>query len=242
MNLFKANIRFDGERTCLHYYLCAYLAGRIGHDPLSESIINFKNGNPEHIQAWIDCAVKRLRAIRPSGFLIIRALGSDETEAAPDLVEPLDLLGRAIAEKYKGKWIPQLLSKTRCTKPLHRISTREERYKEMANVNRVNSSLTDLKGRWILLIDDVVTTGVTARYIIRALKAVDKSVFVIVFSLARTDYDPGFNQQLDLQGDNYSWNDNQTWALHEPEPFYLPKLLAEQDKNFDFGNSNTFIS
>ncbi|MGN6637343.1 MAG: hypothetical protein ACTHJ8_00415 [Mucilaginibacter sp.] len=83
-NLFKANIRFDGDKTCLHYYLCAYLTGRMGHDPLSESIINFKNNNPEHVQAWIDCAVQRVKYLQPQGFLLVRALRSGETEVIPD--------------------------------------------------------------------------------------------------------------------------------------------------------------
>lgn len=241
MNLFKTNIRFDGEKTCLHYYLCAYLTAKVGNDPLSESIINFKNGSPEHVNAWIDCAVKRIKPLRIGGHLIIRSLHSDETEVETDSTHPLDLLGRAIAAKYRCTYLPSLLSKTRPTRPLHRIATKSERVQELTGVYQVDRTLTELSGRWILLIDDVVTTGVTARAIIRALKAADRSVFIIVFSLARTDYDPAINKHLDLHGDSYIWNSDKAWVLQEQSPFYLPGLLAAQDKNLDFGDPDCYV-
>jgi hypothetical protein len=212
----------------------------MGRDPLSESIINFKNGNPEHVQAWIDCAVRRVRYLRPQGFLLVRALRSSETTVALDSDQPLDRLGQAIAAKCKATWLPQLLTKSRPTQPLHTLHTRAGRLAELDNVYQVDGSLTDLKYRRILVLDDVVTTGVTARCIIRALKAAERSMFVMVFSLARTDYDPLGNQRLALDGEAYKWADT-SWIAQEPAQFYLSKLLAGQDKHFDYGDPDTYV-
>ncbi|MGN6637344.1 MAG: hypothetical protein ACTHJ8_00420 [Mucilaginibacter sp.] len=110
----------------------------------------------------------------------------------------------------------------------------------MDNVYRVDRSLTDLKYRRILVLDDVVTTGVTARCIIRALKAAERSVFIMVFSLARTDYDPLGNRQVTLDGDAYKWSER-SWIAHEPSQFYLPQLLTGQDKDFDYGDPDTYV-
>lgn len=241
MNLFKANIIFDGERTCLHYYLCAYLTRHFGRDALSESILNFKKMHAHDVNAWVDCAVKRLKPLRLGGLLVIRALHSDETLATGKGKDALDQLGKAIADKYHGQYLPMLLTKTRPTKPFHQIATKSEREHELADVYQVDCSLTDLKDRRILLVDDVVTTGVTARTIIRALKAAERSVFVIAFSLACTDYDPAFNVNLELRGNTYNWNQDNSWTVQEPSLRYLPKLLAAQDRNFNFGDPDTFV-
>jgi hypothetical protein len=61
--------------------MCHYRLKSSGSDELSKSIIQFKNRNDHHVNAWIDCAVQEFKKeLIKEDVVIIRALGHQEIQ------------------------------------------------------------------------------------------------------------------------------------------------------------------
>lgn len=91
------------------------------------------------------------------------------------------LLARAVGNKFKITVDPYSLKRTRWTEPQVNLKGRERKM----NVKGAFEVVNDIKGRRVLLIDDVYTTGATAAECSKVLKK-SGAEDVCVLTLART--------------------------------------------------------
>jgi predicted amidophosphoribosyltransferase len=167
-----------------HYHLCYYLPRSVGRDELSRSLLNFKLSVPEDIQGWIDRALCLLpQDLFPPGICVVRALHHDELVANSGYATPLDLLGAALAANFKGRYLPQILRKSRSVRKINQLPT-AEREVELRDIYYICMDPTGHSGSY-LLIDDILTTGTTARAIIDALLCMRPDCQITLFTLAK---------------------------------------------------------
>jgi len=204
--MLQAQITGVGQRTYPHYFLCYYSGMSTGPDWLSTSLLNFKRDTTNTVAAWSDCAASAIRSLQlPPDTLLIRALYSHETTVAAGADMPLDRLCRTIASRCRLTYLPGLLGKTRPSFPLHQLPSVPDRRTELDKVYRLNPGLLT-PHQPILLIDDLLTTGLTAINIIKAIRTVVPDVRLSLFTLAKTEFAPDINKKLDLKGSEYQWN------------------------------------
>ena len=92
-----------------------------------------------------------------------------------------ELLGEPIANLLKVPMMPDILKRTRYTRPQMELSA-EERWKNVEGLF-TSSNMNFLKGKKILLVDDVMTTGATVNECSRVLmEAGAKEVQVLVLA------------------------------------------------------------
>ena len=168
------------------YYLGYYVPRRFQlDDPLSESILQVKNGNPTWTSAWATALGEELpQNLQPN--LILRALGSSEVNAFTD--RPMDSVGAVLAKKWPNAlYQPNSLSKTHSTQPLKFLG-RQERINEVSGsyLFSTPSALAQIAGPTIMILDDIVTTGSTMSEIVRAIQEVIPDAEMICVSLAMT--------------------------------------------------------
>ncbi len=95
------------------------------------------------------------------------------------------LLARELARITGGKYVPLALERVRPTRPQTRLSARARRENLKGAFAVAAAARAEVDGREILLVDDVFTTGSTARACARALKAAGCGPLrVAVFALA----------------------------------------------------------
>jgi len=159
-----------------------------GHDETSKQLLKFKNGNEDTINKWISLIIQNCNF--PPVDYIVRPLSSEETELTYD--KPLDKLGDALYEKYATDYWPDLLTKSRPTKPL-KLLDKTARFNEINNVYSFDNSLFPVSyfnnnSLDILIIDDTITTGTTLKEINRAISASigDDNYNLYIFTLLRT--------------------------------------------------------
>ena len=80
-----------------------------------------------------------------------------------------------------------------------------------------------------MLIDDILTSGATAREIIRSILVDYPSADILVFTLANTHNDAILNQKISLASTNYVWQEK-NWQLVEDgqEEYLTPQLLVDK--------------
>src|ERR1700738_2174215 len=134
MALQQTSIHYNKVIAYPHYYLCNYLPLSTGRDTLSYSLLKFKRAQQPDLNGWIDCSLEMLGAagIAP-GTTIIRALHHDETAIREDKPVALDLLGKALAERFHGFYRPTLLFKSRRAREIRKLG-REEREAELKGI------------------------------------------------------------------------------------------------------------
>jgi ATP-dependent DNA helicase RecQ len=219
-----------------HYFLCHYLPVTAGIDPPSRSLLKFKRAAQPDLDGWIDCALLALREMEPPlspDTIIVRALGHQETSIhTPPLQTSLDLLGQAIATQFHCRYFPYLLIKTRPTRP-NKGLTVEQRNAELQDVYSVAAQTTSTTlpaqttsttpvdptpAIWaaptpppFLLIDDLLTTGATARTIISALRLQFPARPIRVFTLGKVTQEAGLNHRSPLVGTIYRLEGTAGW-------------------------------
>jgi hypothetical protein len=223
-------IEVDGERI-LHYYLCHYKPMSSGFDRLSKSLIRFKNGSLIDLKAWTSCVIESLPATLLSKPIIVRALGSLEIDIVGNY-SPLDHIGKRLAAHLQGYYLPSLLSKRTIT-PAAKTLTRREREEVFTNLYSFEG--TDFPSTTILVLDDIVTTGMTLRAIIRSIRKILPTISIISYTLASTEWHSQLNARIDLQSGQYQWKDQLGWSIVNedvPANIAIQELRASIQNNF----------
>jgi ComF family protein len=164
---------FDAARAAVAY-----------DDTSRDLILAFKHGDATHLVTTL-------------GPWVMRAAG--EFQGAVDMVMPVPLhrwrllarrynqagiLARFIARGWRVPFVHDVLVRVKRTESQGH-KTRAERLKNVAGAFRVlPARRADIKGRCILLVDDVYTTGATVNACARALKRAGASA-VYVVTIAR---------------------------------------------------------
>lgn len=220
MGLQMSKIEYWPRRYVEHYYLCNYRPLHTGSDKLSHSLLRFKNALGFDLKAWIDCTVGELRQLDiPDDVIVIRALGSQETGIDRHANTALDQLGRAMADVLNLRWMPWLIGKSGPTRPLKSLAAKERRA-ELSHAYCLAGSYFDLNDKRLLLIDDILTTGITITSIIRLVKQSFPRARFKVFTLAKSDYQSRLNRALRLSGPTYQWKQSGGWRVAEPASEY----------------------
>ena len=185
-----------------HYYLCRYLPLTSGIDTVSRSLLKFKRGAQPDLDNWLTrtvCSLKAKPVTLPPNTIIIRALHHKETMAAQPRPTSLDLLGQTLSGHFHFPYLPGLLRKTRPTNRIQGL-TRTQREAELQDVyyldpTPLNPTLLNPTSfsqtppipntPSLLLIDDILTTGATARTIIHTLRNTCPTSTITIFTLAK---------------------------------------------------------
>jgi predicted amidophosphoribosyltransferase len=214
MELIRSKIKC-GDTWFTHYYLCPYLPLAAGSDPLSLSLLKFKQRIQPDLNAWIDCSARLLGRLHFfSDTIIIRPLRHDETTARPDFPSALDLLGQTLAMQIGCRYLPTLLTKSRTTLPNKHL-TRRERWSQLGDVYHLTTTppadktthspdltpppdptagasnshtIPYAPSTPFLLIDDILTTGTTMRALISTIRRTYPDCPIKAFTLTRADY------------------------------------------------------
>lgn len=224
-------IEVTGERIP-HYYLCHYKPLSSGFDRLSKSLIGFKKGNPIDLEAWTSCAVESLSDLPLSHPLILRALHSQET-SVNNQGSPLDHLGVSLTDSLSGPYLPSSLTKAHATLPMKQLS-RVKREKEIIDV--YSFTPPNISFESILLIDDIMTTGITIGAIVRSVRKMTPHVPIVSFTLASTDSTSRLNDVLPLQSPTYSWSEEVGWNVAEAVPHRIAVNALRESIRCNFSN------
>lgn len=153
------------------------------NDASRDFILGFKHGDQTHsvvsMVPWLKQA------------------GADLWKAQADLIVPVPLhrwrllrrrynqaalIGQAIAKEMKIAFVPDALLRTRATVTQGHLNAKE-RHKNVRAAFSMNPKRS-VKGRKVVLVDDVFTTGATVKECVKALKAAGAAE-VYVLTLAR---------------------------------------------------------
>ena len=110
-----------------------------------------------------------------------------------------ELVAREAAKSLSGEFISNLLFKVKDVPPLSRMSAAKRR-KAVRNAYKFNNNF-DIKGKSVLLIDDIFTTGATVNECSRILKLNGaKTVFAICVAETRQkgSYKENFDERKNL--------------------------------------------
>lgn len=207
-----------GNYSVDHFYLCHYRPkSSSGHDRLSHSLLNFKNGIQPDVRAWIECSVAELvRIFSNSRAVIVRALDHSETNATES--SPMQKLCDHIEKQIGLKNASAALSKRQPTQKLSLLS-RKRRFEETAGAYVVNAE--SLSSNRILVVDDILTSGATMTAIINAIKNVRPTASIKLFTFAFCEHFSEINDSLTLTGSQYAWAQQSGWRMQEDEGYYL---------------------
>ena len=159
------------------------------HDKVSISVKDgFKANDENHVKFWSKIAADSIKECFFDNYElpidhVIRVLGSNELESSGK--SPLDTLGKSIASALECNYSPELLKKSRKTRPLKLTNLRSERVEELTGVYQVSEGVIENQDN-ILLIDDICTSGTTAKVIANAINKIYPDVAIFFFVLAKT--------------------------------------------------------
>jgi ComF family protein len=159
------------------FYGTLLLAGGLYAPPLSKAIQRFKyRGCSElarGLATLVDQRVGELELARHDLFVPVPL---HPTRLADRGYDQAALLARALARRHSARFAPRLLERVRET-PHQAGLERSARAKNMVGAFRQRQAIGS--GR-VVLVDDVVTTGATARACLRALGAAGSEVLSVV--------------------------------------------------------------
>jgi len=162
--------------------------------------------------------------------MILRALGCNETKRDQYLSKGLYRLGVSLSWVFNCDHFPGIIYKKKISEPLKSLGIKE-RKAALEGVYAADNNITNLNGRKVLLIDDVVTTGTTVCAIISAILKIFPETKIEVFALAWT---PTREQQICLEQQQ-----NEVMFLNEPEAGYGGlRGSGWVDQDFEKGETN----
>lgn len=227
----ERRIKFGDNKSIKLWHLFYYFPSKSAWDNNAQLILDFKSNSRSAAEYLLDCSLRELQGYElKEEILVIRGLKSSETRAVLDKWSAMDWLGQGIATGIGGIYIPQLLEKKRVTQPLKQLRARQ-REGELENVYGLRDLGLCLNNRNILLLDDVVTTGATARAIVRAVLGSYPGAKINTFALGWT---PTKKQQHMLF-------EQQTAGLmlNEPQEYYGGRAPKKLDQ--DYQDGETFV-
>lgn len=230
-------IYLDGLKAPV-YYLCGYVPGAQQNDAFSQKLIAFKSRNYKARQFWLDHFLRLCQKlfVKDQSEIIIRALGHNELDVdlSTDYKNPLSNLCYHAARETNSRYVAGMIHKVKMIPPLKDL-TRDERW----NMVKDNFALSqifmegNLKTFWF--VDDIITTGATARATWKVLLNWYPDVEFEVIALARTVRDLDYNLNSTILNPEIK----ELNILREIEESYFTNNLRLL--KFKFNNYDTFF-
>jgi hypoxanthine phosphoribosyltransferase len=239
MKVFKEHISLNG-RIAPVFFLCGYKPGD-SQNALAWSIWNFKFGKKQEIDLWMDFAIEGLLGLDiSSDAILIRPLSNSDVDAGKIGYEymPLSKLCKQVEKHFGASFHPELLVKNRETQSLKTLGLMD-RKKELHEVYQINTDLSRLKFRKIWLIDDVLTTGTTAKAIWAELSVIWPDVDFNIFALARNTQGTVNDDDLELSGSKYRWVNGEIVLMEDSTEYMRKPVTKELLRYPDFDNEET---
>jgi predicted amidophosphoribosyltransferase len=195
----KKSVMFDitspwsGYRK--EWHLCYYQPNYRSEDLLSQKLLSFKNGNHFDIETWSNWSIEELKRQNVKFDFIVRSLGSRELVASG--VAPLDGLCRNLSVGLDAEFIPELVCKKRFTERLASIPKVVDRIAQLEDVFIAKDNFERILNKYVLVVDDVATSGTTTKFILQAIKSKYPMLKPFLFTLAKTSRDEGANAHID---------------------------------------------
>ena len=229
----ERRIRYKDNRFFKLYHLCYYFSKGDEQRYDRRMILDFKRGDEAAVCHLVASAVRLMEQNKmDDDLVIVRALSSDEVVWKSDAHRPLDRLGNSLATMYDCSYYPKILRKTKVIRAVKSFGL-NGRTAELDGAYVLDDDL-NLNYRPVLILDDVVTTGITACSIIKAILDVFPGAKINVFALAWT---PTVRQQAYLLA-----NDRTSNLLNEPESTYGSKNKSWVDDDFEAGLTHISVS
>ncbi len=113
--------------------------------------------SPDGAKAMGDYIAEKASRLRVQDFDIVAAVPMTVKKVIDRGYNQAELIGKQVARYYKIRYDRKCLKKIRETKEQHTLSGLERR----TNIRNAYTVGSDVRGKHVLLIDDVVTTGAT---------------------------------------------------------------------------------
>lgn len=227
------------------YYLCGYLPTTEGSDMLSEKILRFKSNHYPTKKFWLNSALNSFNELlsRDDSDLLVRSLSHDELKVNlnTDFRTPLGYLCARTAKLLRSRYAAGMICKTGITPPLKGLS-RDERQNAVKDIFKVADGFNRRRFKQFWFVDDVITTGATARAVWKALLEFYPDIDFRVFALARTIRDVDFNKDLTFIDDWNRIKDDEYLVIYEPaEEYEVSSELGFVFPSLKFDNDGTFF-
>ena len=230
-------IYYDGLKAPV-YYLCGYIPGANIHDALSQKLLSFKNGNVQARQFWLDRFLSSYQHLFDKGEndFIIRSLSHKELEIEfeVDLKNPLGSLCYRISKAVNCRYASGMIYKLKVTPPLKGLS-REARWDMVKDNYGLSQLFSQMNRKTVWFVDDIITSGATARATWKALLHWYPEVDFRVIALARTVREQDYNLNSTILNPEI----NEFNVLREEEETYFTSNLKSVP--FKFDNRDTFF-
>ena len=195
-----AGLRLLDKDLCLHFLIWRNLQDE--GDPWNKRMLNFKDGMPRAVyvaeslmrMVFTRLLIKLNPDFRPIGLVV--ALSHDGTRTVG--TDPLPKLARSLSRAYSTlglKWLPNVLEKDKHTamKDIKPITHKEAEIKNKYRCAKLPDNMES-----VIVLDDLVTTGVTFSEIARAIKAYNPNVAVHPIALGK-NFNPEYEGKRDNQ-------------------------------------------
>jgi len=231
MELMKRKIRYSETRFFNLYHLHYYFSKNPEIDGVRKLILDFKNYEEQSVRYFLIEAIEKLQVLDiDSRVLVIRALSSQELVIGDMGSGSLDRLGLCLAAVFDCEYDPAVIYKKRHIIPLKTLGILQ-RQAVLEGVYSFNADGFE-RLRRVLIIDDIVTTGSTARAIAAPILKVFPNADIMVFAIGWT---PTARQQEYIQE-----REKNSYILNEPEIIYNTQAKWF-DADYEFGETHIAV-
>jgi len=181
--------------------------------------------------------------LRNDSDLLTRALSHDELKVNlnTDYRTPLGYLCARTARLLRSRYAAGMIQKINLTPPLKGLS-KDERWNVIKDNFKVSDGFNRRRFKQFWFVDDVITTGATARAVWKALLEFYPDIDFRVFALARTIRDVDFNKDLTFIEDWNRIKDDEYLVIYEPaEEYEVSSEPGFVFPSLKFDNSDTFF-